>query len=119
MQGEENTGKRRAKMRQAVFQRFGFEEMAQRALGQYWPKRTPAEKRFVTLFSDLLERSYLTKIESYTGEQRVLYTKESIDKDYAHAYKGYRGPARCECGGITSCCVVMGTGKCTTWSLRV
>ena len=45
MQGEENTEKRRAKMRQAVFQRFGFEEMAQRALGQYWSKRTPAEKR--------------------------------------------------------------------------
>jgi phospholipid transport system substrate-binding protein len=84
MQGEENTGKRRAKMRQAVFQRFGFDEMAQRALGQYWPKRTPAEKKeFVTLFSDLLERSYITKIESYTGEQQVLYTKESIDKDYA------------------------------------
>jgi phospholipid transport system substrate-binding protein len=84
LQGEENTQKRRAKMRQAVFQRFGFEEMAQRALGQYWPKRTPAEKKeFVTLFGDLLERSYITKIESYTGEQQVLYTKESIDKDYA------------------------------------
>jgi phospholipid transport system substrate-binding protein len=84
LQGEENTGRRRAKMRQAVFQRFGFEEMAQRALGQYWPKRTPAEKKeFVTLFSDLLERSYITKIESYTGEQQVLYTKESIDKDHA------------------------------------
>ena len=41
------------------------------------------KKEFVTLFSDLLERSYITKIESYTGEQRVLYTKESIDKDYA------------------------------------
>jgi phospholipid transport system substrate-binding protein len=84
MQGEENTEKRRAKMRQAVFQRFGFEEMSQRALGQYWSKRTPAEKKeFITLFSDLLERSYITKIESYTGEQQVLYTKESIDKDYA------------------------------------
>jgi phospholipid transport system substrate-binding protein len=84
MQGEANAEKRRAKMRQAVFQRFGFDEMAQRALGQYWPKRTPAEKKeFVTLFSDLLERSYITKIESYTGEQQVLYTKESIDKDYA------------------------------------
>jgi phospholipid transport system substrate-binding protein len=84
LQGEENTGRRRAKMRQAVFQRFGFEEMAQRALGQYWPKRTPAEKKeFVSLFSDLLERSYITKIESYTDEQQVLYTKESIDQDYA------------------------------------
>ena len=69
-------------MRQAVFQRFGFEEMAQRALAQHWQKRTPAEKKeFTTLFGELLERSYINKIESYTGEQTVLYTKETIDKD--------------------------------------
>src|SRR5262249_18237832 len=84
LQGPENMGKRREKMRQAVYQRFGFEEMAQRALGPYWQKRTPAEKKeFVSLFSELLERSYITKIEGYTGEQTVLYTKESIDQDYA------------------------------------
>ena len=84
LQGPENIVKRREKMRQAVFQRFGFEEMAQRALGPYWPKRTPAEKKeFTNLFGELLERSYITKIESYTGEQKVLYTKETIDKDYA------------------------------------
>jgi len=84
LQGPENIEKRRERMRQAVFQRFGFEEMAQRALGQYWPKRTLAEKKeFTTLFGDLLERSYINKIESYTGEQRVMYTKEVIDKDYA------------------------------------
>ncbi len=84
LQGPENTEKRREKMRQAVFQRFGFEEMAQRALGQYWPKRTPAEKQeFTTVFGELLERSYINKIESYTGEQKVLYTKETVDKDYA------------------------------------
>jgi phospholipid transport system substrate-binding protein len=82
MQGPQHTETRRARMRQAVYQRFGFEEMAQRALGPYWQKRTPAEKKeFVTLFSELLERSYISKIESYTGEQTVLYTKETIDKD--------------------------------------
>ena len=82
LQGPENTEKRREKMRQAVFQRFGFEEMSQRALGQHWQKRTPAEKKeFTTLFGELLERSYINKIESYTGEQKVLYTQETIDKD--------------------------------------
>ena len=71
-------------MRQAVFQRFGFEEMAQRALAQYWSKRTPAEKQeFIALFSELLERSYISKIESYTGEQTIRYVQETIDKDYA------------------------------------
>ncbi len=87
-------------MRQAVFQRFGFEEMAQRSLGQYWPKRTPAEKKeFTTLFSELLERSYISKIESYTGEQKVMYTKETIDKDYASVRTEIVVQARRECGG--------------------
>jgi len=82
LQGPEHTEKRREKMRQSVFQRFGFEEMAQRALGPHWQKRTPAEKKeFTTLFSELLERSYINKIESYTSEQKVLYTKETIEKD--------------------------------------
>jgi phospholipid transport system substrate-binding protein len=79
----ERTAERRAKMRQAVFQRFGFDEMAQRALAQHWQKRTPEErKEFVALFSDLLERSYVDKIENYGGgKQNVLYTKETLDKD--------------------------------------
>lgn len=82
LQGSEHTEKRRAKMRQAVFQRFGFEEMAQRALGPHWQKRTPAERKdFAALFGELLERSYVSKIESYTGEQSVSYLKETIDKD--------------------------------------
>src|SRR5262249_6345594 len=82
LQGPDNIQKRREKMRQAVFQRFGFAEMAQMALGPYWQKRTPAEKKeFVALFGELLERSYINKIESYTGEQTVQYTKETIDQD--------------------------------------
>jgi len=82
LQGPDNADRRREKMRQAVLQRFGFAEMAQRALGQHWHKRTPAEKKeFVELFGELLERSYINKIESYTGEQTVQYTKETIDKD--------------------------------------
>lgn len=74
---------RRAKLRQAVLQRFGFEEMAQRAMGQHWRKRTPEEQReFVALFTDLLERSYIDKIEGYGGDkQNIRYSKETIDKD--------------------------------------
>lgn len=82
LQGPEHTEQRREKMRQAVFQRFGFEEMAQRALGPHWQKRSPAErKEFAALFGELLERSYINKIESYTSEQAVSYSKETIDKD--------------------------------------
>jgi len=52
-------------------------------MGQHWRKRTPQEqKEFVALFSDLLERSYIDKIESYGGgKQSIRYTKETVDKD--------------------------------------
>jgi phospholipid transport system substrate-binding protein len=83
LKSPERQTERRAKIRQAVFQRFGFDEMAQRSLALHWRKRTPEErKEFIVLFSDLLERSYIDKIESYGGsKQNVLYTKETIDKD--------------------------------------
>ena len=83
LKAPEHAQERREKMRQAVLQRFGFEEMARRALGIHWQKITPQERQeFVTLFSDLLERSYVDKIESYGGgTKNILYTKESIDKD--------------------------------------
>jgi phospholipid transport system substrate-binding protein len=83
LKAPERTEERRKKIRQAVFQRFGFDEMAQRALAQHWRKRTPEERQeFVAVFSDLLERSYIDKIESYGGgKQNILYTKETIDKD--------------------------------------
>jgi len=74
---------RRAELRRVIGERFDFEEMAKRSLALHWKKRTPGERQeFIPLFSDLLERSYVNKIESYTDEQ-ILYTDENIDNDYA------------------------------------
>jgi phospholipid transport system substrate-binding protein len=89
LKAPERTQERQDKIRQTILQRFGFAEMSQRAMGRHWRKRTPEEKReFVALFSDLLERSYINKIEGYSGsKEQILYTKESIDKDgYAKVY---------------------------------
>ena len=80
----EKKAERRAKIRAIVSQRFGFDEMGQRAMGRHWRKLTPAQrKEFIPLFSDLLERSYIGKIESAVTEEelKILYTKETIDKD--------------------------------------
>ena len=76
---------RQAQIRQAVLKRFGFEEMAQRSLAQHWRTLTPQQQReFVALFTDLLERSYINRIESYSGgQQGVRYTKEEISDDNA------------------------------------
>src|SRR5688572_21368921 len=57
---------RRTQIRQAVLQRFGFEEMAQRSMGPHWRTLTPQQRQeFVELFTDLLERSYINRIASY------------------------------------------------------
>lgn len=77
------TEERRALLRKATEERFDYEEMAKRSLSIHWHKRTPHEKKeFVSLFSELLERSYINKIESYSDE-KILYTDESIESHYS------------------------------------
>ncbi|MEW6161735.1 MAG: ABC transporter substrate-binding protein [Nitrospirota bacterium] len=79
----EKTKERRAVIHKVVGSRFDFEEMSKRSLALHWRARSSEEKgEFVALFSDLLERSYIKKIESYEDEQ-ILYTGETIDGDYA------------------------------------
>jgi phospholipid transport system substrate-binding protein len=70
-------------IRETVQKRFDFEEMAKRSLALHWKKRTPQEqKEFVALFSDLLEDSYIRKIERYEDE-KVIYTDEKMEGPYA------------------------------------
>lgn len=79
----EKTKERRSAIRKIIDERFDFEEMAKRSLGIHWKNRTPEEKReFVPLFTDLLERSYIKKIEGYTDE-KILYIGEQIEREYA------------------------------------
>jgi phospholipid transport system substrate-binding protein len=74
---------RRDQLRQILFARFDFAEMAKRALGSNWRRRTPQEQEeFVRLFTDVLERAYAEIIESYTDE-KIVYVNERIDGGYA------------------------------------
>jgi phospholipid transport system substrate-binding protein len=74
---------RRAKIMKAVRDVFDFEEMAKRSLGQYWRQRSDAEKKdFTDLYADLLERSYINRIESYSDE-KIVYGGEKVDADFA------------------------------------
>jgi len=67
---------RRDKIRTLVNQRFYFRAMSQRTLGRNWKKAsTEQQNKFVTLFSDLLGKTYLGRIEAYTDE-RVEYLRE-------------------------------------------
>lgn len=83
MKGQAKSGERRKLIRKVVDERFDWEEMARRSLARHWAERTDAEKKeFVTLFGNLLERTYLDKVEGYSGE-KVFYQGESMDGEYA------------------------------------
>jgi phospholipid transport system substrate-binding protein len=74
---------RRAALRRIADEIFDWGETAKRSLGMHWRERTPAEREeFVGLFADLLERSYMSKIELYEGE-RIGYVGDTIDGDQA------------------------------------
>jgi phospholipid transport system substrate-binding protein len=65
---------------------FDFGETAKRALGRHWAARTEAERdEFVKLFGDLLERSYISKIELYGGE-KIQYVSDRIEDDQASVF---------------------------------
>ena len=74
---------RREQLRQILFTRFDFSEMARRALGAHWRRRTATEQQeFVQLFTELLERQYAGIIESYTDE-KIVYVGERADGAFA------------------------------------
>jgi phospholipid transport system substrate-binding protein len=83
LKGESKQKDRREQLRQVIFARFDFSEMARRSLGPEWRRRSPAEQQeFVNLFTDLLQESYIGTIESYNGD-KVLYNRELQDQDNA------------------------------------
>jgi phospholipid transport system substrate-binding protein len=83
LKGESKKNERRNKLKEVIYQRFDFTEMAKRSLGSEWRRRSPEEqKEFVKLFTDLLERAYLDQLESYNGE-KIQYLKETEDDNRA------------------------------------
>jgi phospholipid transport system substrate-binding protein len=74
---------RRTAVRKVADDIFDFGETAKRSLGRHWAARTQQERdEFVKLFGDLLERSYISKIELYGGE-KIQYVGDKIDGETA------------------------------------
>jgi phospholipid transport system substrate-binding protein len=74
---------RREQLKQILFIRFDFAEMAKRSLGANWRRRSPQEQdEFVRLFTELLEHAYADIIESYTNE-KIVYIHERVDGTFA------------------------------------
>jgi|ERR1700730_4527209 len=76
-------GQRRTEIRRIAQGLFDFNEMARLTLARHWKDRSVREQEeFVQLFTELLERSYLTTIENYAGE-KVTFVGETISGPYA------------------------------------
>lgn len=74
---------RRTAIRRVANEIFDFTETTRRSLGQHWHPRTPQEREeIVRLYADLLERSYIGKIEMYSGE-RIAFLGDTMEGDQA------------------------------------
>ena len=74
---------RRLELRRIAAELFDFDEIARRALSRHWTTRSSKEQaEFTRLFTDLLERTYLGRIESYSGE-KIIYLGEVVDGSFA------------------------------------
>ena len=74
---------RRSRLRQVIYPRFDFAEMSRRSLGPTWQRINPGEQQeFLKLFTQLLEDSYVSNIESYNGE-KILYGRELQEQGFA------------------------------------
>jgi phospholipid transport system substrate-binding protein len=83
LKADDKRGERRAAVRKIAIEIFDVQETARRALGPHWQQRTPEQREeFVHLFADLLEQTYISKIDLFGGE-RLRFTEEKVDGQHA------------------------------------
>jgi phospholipid transport system substrate-binding protein len=72
---------RQERLHKIAEQVFDWQEMARRALAIHWRERTPQEQQeFVGLFRDLVEGTYINRLESSIQEKReIQYVGEQVD----------------------------------------
>ena len=82
LNGADKEDARQKQMRKVVDQRFDWAEMARSAYGRTW-KDLPEAKRteFTGLFSDLVNKNYMSKVEGYSGE-KIQYKGDKVDGKY-------------------------------------
>lgn len=77
---------RRAKIFAVLEERFDFEQMGKWALGANWKGLSQQERdEFVKTFSELIEKSYILKIERYSNE-KIEFKDERTKGKYYYVY---------------------------------
>ena len=86
LKGPEKFEERQKLIWDVALKMFDFREMAKSSLGKNWNTITPEERdQFIDLFSTLVKKRYIGKINDYT-DQEIVYTKQLIKKDRAMVY---------------------------------
>ena len=74
---------KREKIRVVIAERFDFRAMSQRTLATNWRKASKEEQQqFVELFSQLIQNTYIGRVEAYTDEG-VTYPGEKVTNNRA------------------------------------
>jgi phospholipid transport system substrate-binding protein len=82
----ERSMERQQQILKVVYSMFDFRVMAKSSLGKNWKTITPEDQEsFVGLFSSLVERRYIGKIDAYT-DQEVIYKKQLVKENKAMIY---------------------------------
>ena len=82
---DENLGwqERKVRIRSTVLDSVDLRSMSQRILARNWQKASTEEReKFIQLFTDLLEATYIDRIEEYSNE-RLEYVRERVKGDRA------------------------------------
>lgn len=83
LNSDRSTDEKRREISGTVQNFLGMESLSQRTLGVYWKKGTQDElSRFKSLYVQILERTYLNRIDDYSGGE-VVYDQERIKDDKA------------------------------------
>jgi len=82
---EARNSERRQLIQKELDRRIDWATVARSSLGRHWAKRTRAEQtEFVSLFSRLLEETFIDKFETHHAElDKVEYLGEKIIDEYA------------------------------------
>jgi phospholipid transport system substrate-binding protein len=82
LKGPDKEAERQRQMRKMIDERFDWAAMARSALGKNWRDMSEAHRtEFTGLFSELIEKTYMSKVESYSGE-KILYKSDKVEGLY-------------------------------------
>lgn len=74
---------RQHKLRAVADGFFDWKELSRRAAAEHWAKFSPKQQDdFVATFSELLQKTYIRKLEKYNNE-KVTYLKEQVEGNQA------------------------------------